>query len=344
MISLSIPMTTGAGMGPLPSLLEEMASAAALERVFHKERLPLELIENRAMRLPLRSLSALIESASHEAGDRIFGLRVGEAMSPTNYGLWVEYGRSAKCLADGLRRVISTIHVHQTGSRMSLRQAGPHVVWEFYPQTTEPVGRQYADHVIGPMRRFVGAYLGMSWIPSWIELNYSKDTDAVALERHWHTEIRFEKPAIGIAIPLSKLSARKLHVEQGEQLLTSVDLLAHSRQQRTSNPVHAIEDIVALRLMDGKADIDGAACIAGTSIRSIQRILRGSGVSYRQLLDNARCQRARALLLETEAPITQIAMSLGYTEPGNFTRAFERWFGCSPSALRTSGIKGQGLS
>jgi AraC-like DNA-binding protein len=315
-----------------------MAGRAALHRVFEQERVPIALIENREMRLPLWALSALIERGSHEAGERIFGARVGETMSPVNYGLWAEYGRSGRNLAVGLRRVIATIACHQIGSRMSLRWTNAHVVWEFHPQTA--VGMQYADHIIGPMRHFVSAYLGLSWIPAWIQLTYPKDSDAGALSRYWKTEVRFAQASIGIAIPRDRLHAPKGQTARSERQLTTVELVAQSNQRRALNPVHAIEDIVALRLMDGEFDIDGAARLAGTSIRSLQRLLGERAGSYRQLLDNARCRRAKALLLETETPITEIAMALGYSEPGNFTRAFVRWSGNSPSTVRKQTKRG----
>ncbi|MCB1496835.1 MAG: AraC family transcriptional regulator ligand-binding domain-containing protein [Bauldia sp.] len=337
--NLSIPMTTAAGMGPLPQMLERMAGSAALSRVFRREALPLALIEDRDMRLPLVALCGLFEAASHEAGDRTFGLRIGEAMLPGSYGLWAEYGTAAGTLAEALRRMVATIDVRQTGSSMSLRRTGDHVVWGFAHGIGQTAGRQHADHVIGPMRRFVGAFLGAGWTPSWIELNYPTDGDADLLERHWHTGIRFGAPAAGIAIPVDRLPVRRRRaVDAGRaRHLTSLDLIADARRRQARDPLHVVEELVALRLMDGEVDIDGLARLAGTSVRALQRTLHERGYSYREVLGMVRHRRAAALLAETDISITEIAMVLGYAEVASFTRAFVRWAGVPPSLLRSAG-------
>ena len=56
--------------------------------------------------------------------------------------------------------------------------------------------------------------------------------------------------------------------------------------------------------------------------------------SYREILERVRCARATRLLLETQLPILEIALSLGYTEHPNFTRAFLTWTGHTPNSFR----------
>jgi AraC-like DNA-binding protein len=94
-----------------------------------------------------------------------------------------------------------------------------------------------------------------------------------------------------------------------------------------------------LRLLDGDTDIDGAALLAGLGPRSLQKKLRDEGFTYRKILDAVRLQRSAALLQETDETVTYIALSLGYAEPGNFTRAFHRWTGRSPIDFRHRAAK-----
>jgi AraC-like DNA-binding protein len=98
--------------------------------------------------------------------------------------------------------------------------------------------------------------------------------------------------------------------------------------------VQSIFSILNMRLIDGRSDIEGAARLAGLGMQAFQRLLRGEGLTYRKLLDRARLMRARALLYETNQTVTEIAFTLGYTDHANFTRAFKRWQGCSPSVYR----------
>jgi AraC-like DNA-binding protein len=72
-----------------------------------------------------------------------------------------------------------------------------------------------------------------------------------------------------------------------------------------------------------------------TSVRTLARKLRAQGTSYSELLDQAR-QSAALELLRTDLGIEAIAARLGYSDAANFTRAFRRWTGQSPSAHRAA--------
>ncbi|WP_111497097.1 MULTISPECIES: AraC family transcriptional regulator [Marinobacter] len=78
--------------------------------------------------------------------------------------------------------------------------------------------------------------------------------------------------------------------------------------------------------------------VAGTlfvSERTLKRRLQEESVSFQQLVDQVRLERARELLQNTRMSLSQIADALGYADAANFTRAFKRWTGMSPSAYRS---------
>ncbi|MEK7412794.1 MAG: helix-turn-helix transcriptional regulator [Planctomycetota bacterium] len=64
------------------------------------------------------------------------------------------------------------------------------------------------------------------------------------------------------------------------------------------------------------------------------RFKRVHGQAPRDLLARMRMERAKHLLLETEDAVSAIAERLGYGRLAEFTRAFARHAGCSPSAFR----------
>jgi AraC-like DNA-binding protein len=47
-------------------------------------------------------------------------------------------------------------------------------------------------------------------------------------------------------------------------------------------------------------------------------------------------------LRETREPVTEIAIALGYQDAANFTRAFRRYAGCSPTAFRAANAAPRG--
>ena len=58
------------------------------------------------------------------------------------------------------------------------------------------------------------------------------------------------------------------------------------------------------------------------------------GVSYSQLVSEARLGLAAEWLESSTMPIAEISAALGYLDASNFTRAFRRKTGTSPWAFR----------
>ncbi len=71
-----------------------------------------------------------------------------------------------------------------------------------------------------------------------------------------------------------------------------------------------------------------------TSSRTLKRKLQQRGVSFQNLLDEARRRDSIRLLEDPTLTVEQVAQRVGYTDPANFTRAFRKWTGAPPSAYR----------
>jgi AraC-like DNA-binding protein len=79
-----------------------------------------------------------------------------------------------------------------------------------------------------------------------------------------------------------------------------------------------------------------AASALGYSRRSLQRKLAESSTSLSQLVDEARRDKAEQLSGQGELSFGEISVRVGFAERASFTRAWQRWFGVTPtrSALR----------
>ena len=77
----------------------------------------------------------------------------------------------------------------------------------------------------------------------------------------------------------------------------------------------------------------------GFSARTLIRKLKQEGVSFQQILDEVRMERAAWYLRETPYPIEEIAERLGYADTTNFSRTCRRWFGAKPGEIRRGLIR-----
>ena len=78
--------------------------------------------------------------------------------------------------------------------------------------------------------------------------------------------------------------------------------------------------------------LDDVARDIATSRRSLQRAFEGEGITFREAVSVARMRRAKALLAQGGLPIYVVADRVGYRSKAEFTKAFKRHNGMTPSA------------
>jgi AraC-like DNA-binding protein len=83
-----------------------------------------------------------------------------------------------------------------------------------------------------------------------------------------------------------------------------------------------------------RAGVDEAARALGVSPRTLQRLLRAHGTTFRAEASSARIRAAQALLSSTDAPVTEIAFEVGCASSQHFSVLFRRATGRSPSEWR----------
>jgi AraC-like DNA-binding protein len=71
------------------------------------------------------------------------------------------------------------------------------------------------------------------------------------------------------------------------------------------------------------------------SLRLLQALFADHGCSPARYIRDVRLARARAMLRAGEA-VTRAGRLSGFADPGTFTRAFRRRYGCTPSAFASS--------
>ena len=107
---------------------------------------------------------------------------------------------------------------------------------------------------------------------------------------------------------------------------------------------HAIEDrnrrmLRARDMMDREfaqpLDVPALARVAHISPAHFSRQFRATfGETPHRYLQRRRVERAMELLRETDGPVTEICLDVGFNSPGTFTRTFREIVGEPPSAYR----------
>lgn len=108
--------------------------------------------------------------------------------------------------------------------------------------------------------------------------------------------------------------------------------------ERLGSPAASWSDRVRRALLQGldgeRATLPAVARQLGLSERSLQRRLRDEGTGFAPLLDAVRHELALRWVGEGRLALGEVAYLLGFSEPSAFHRAFRRWTGTTPQAMR----------
>lgn len=93
--------------------------------------------------------------------------------------------------------------------------------------------------------------------------------------------------------------------------------------------------IIMERNIEQTVSIDKLAASVGLSRRQLERLFvekanSSPAIIYRRM----RLERAKHLVMETTAPLIEIAMEVGFENASHFAKAFRKAFGQSPTKLR----------
>ena len=106
------------------------------------------------------------------------------------------------------------------------------------------------------------------------------------------------------------------------------------REGRASSVRRRVEAELEPRLADGPIRIEPVARALGCSRQTLYRRLKAEGLTFEQVLDDLRRRRALKLVRDPALAVKEIGYRLGFSDPAAFSRAFKRWTGKSPKAMR----------
>jgi AraC-like DNA-binding protein len=99
------------------------------------------------------------------------------------------------------------------------------------------------------------------------------------------------------------------------------------------------------RSYDKPLDVAALARVALTSEAHFIRTFKDTfGETPHRYLQRRRLERAMALLRQTERPVTEICLDVGFTSLGSFSRTFTHVIGMSPTAYREAWRTGAGTA
>jgi AraC-like DNA-binding protein len=115
------------------------------------------------------------------------------------------------------------------------------------------------------------------------------------------------------------------------------DLIAtYLRQSKKTDIVGRVREVVANYLVHGEPDREIVADELNLSPKTLRRRLSEQNSSVKKIVDSTRHLLSVAYLGQQHLSVKEVAYSLGFNDPSNFSRAFRRWEGITPNEYRKS--------
>jgi AraC-like DNA-binding protein len=170
--------------------------------------------------------------------------------------------------------------------------------------------------------------------PKWIDFRRAP-THREMYEAHFRCPVKFK--ATQNALVFSKSDMELPFVTYNADLLATVapQLEAELNEQLARNNLTEQAKGILKQLLAGqRPSIQDLARELHLSTRTLQRRFTEQGITFQQVLDEARRELAHHYLLHSSRELNETAYLLGYEDANSFFRAFHHWEGTTPGQWR----------
>jgi AraC-like DNA-binding protein len=287
-------------------------------------------------RIPTATANELVQHALRLTGEPTLGYHLGTQMRISIHGFIGYAIMTAKDITDALILANRFIQLRMPFLQLFFSTFGTKATIQLQTDVTlEPLRTEISIALIFGIISMGKAITGTDYGAGDIDFDFPKPEGFERfMAKFPHHTFRFEQPHLILSFDKQYLGNKLVHadpiasqiaINQCEAELSALGerhrLAMRVRDLLTNSDQHYLSiEAVAERLH--------------MSDRTLKRQLAAEGTSFSTLVDEVRYRHATSLLSRTDFTLEQIADELGYSDVANFSRAFKRWSGRSPSNWR----------
>lgn len=293
-------------------------------------------IDNASVRVSYRQASLIIKRALRTVPHGGFGLTVGSHQSSGTFGIMGLAMMTARTFGEAV--AIGVEFAEITGALMDVEldmaDTGEAVLVARPRFAEDEILAFLCEELFASTLNLARSLVGPAFRPERLELTYPPPPHAAAYRRLFGCRVDFGARHNRMVVDARWLERRlpTHHPVSAQQALAICrDQAANIRRQ--SEVLASVERILRRNLADPPVLGDVARAL-NLSERSLRRHLAQSGRSWRTIREQLRSERALELLSAGSLGIAAIANEVGYSDAREFRRAFKRWTGRAPTAVR----------
>lgn len=296
------------------------------------------LLDDPRAPLDLGDYCALMERAAKETRNDNFGLDFGQQFQPEQLGLIGALALASPTVGAAVEQLARYFPYHQQATETRLVSVRDRLQLQYRITDGRILDRrQDAELTLGMFTNVLRRALGAHWAPEAIHFEHPSPAGSREHAERFRAPVHFGQRMNAIVLRPTGLDRPMPQADLPAMARVRDELVGLSGGLRGLGrlPLHErVKGEIRSMLCEGEPSIEPVAQALGMARWTLQRRLATTGHTFADLATGIRRSLALSYLAERHLGVGDVAVLLGYSETSAFTRAFTRWFGQPPSAVR----------
>jgi AraC-like DNA-binding protein len=293
-------------------------------------------IDDAAVRVSYRQASLIIKRALRAISRSDLGLKVGMHQSIGSFGIMGLAMMTARTFGDAI--AIGVQNAELSGALMDVELEAPdggNIALVARPRFADPEILVFlCEELFASTLILARTLVGAEFKPLLLELTYPAPRHAAKYRALFGCEIHFGASRNRVVVePRWLVLKLPTHNPISAQQALAICRDQAAQMKRQSEIVASVERILRRRLTEHPT-LGEIAHSLHLSERTLRRHLAAAGRVFREIHDQLRTERALELLSAGALSVAEIGSEIGFSDAREFRRAFKRWTGTPPAAMR----------
>jgi len=282
------------------------------------------------------AVNAILLECASLSGDGDFGLRMIDLVDLSRLGIYGYLLMNAPTVVEALEIACRYYPTFYMCAALDLSTADGVASLSYRVKVPATVSERHDNEwTLGFFVSLIRRGAADDWTPTRATFTHSSPENLAELTRTFGPNLYFDHSINSIEFPVDVLNycinetdshLLRVLTQHADNLLTGI--------QFDANLAGKVRLLILENLGSGTTNAAKIAKALNISLSTLKRRLLQDGCSYRELRDGVVEEVAKIALRESDVPVSEVAVRVGYSELSAFDRAFARITGMTPMEYR----------